>query len=63
MDQERFKVVVEIKKFIEYVDEILINYPRKSYVLKDQIEKTSYELLELAYYTNLLKEREDCQKN
>lgn len=61
-NNDRFNVINEIKRFVEYTDEILVNYPKKSYVLKDQIEKTSYDILELVYYTNIIPDRLDYQK-
>lgn len=51
---DKFIVINEIKKFIIYVREIVINYPRREFILKDRIEKTSYEVLELVYLTNML---------
>ena len=62
MDTEKFKVVVEVKKFIEFSDSLLVNYPRSSRVLKDRIENYSYDLLEFVYYANLLKNRVEYQK-
>ncbi len=61
-DKERFKVINEMKKFIDFINEILVNYPRKSYVLKDKIESTSYDILELIYISNLIDDRLDKQK-
>lgn len=59
---DKFKIIGEAKKIIMYLDDILINYPRKSFVLKNKLEETGYELLELIYYTNLINERLDNQK-
>ena len=56
-NNDKFKVINETKKFILYTKEILVNYPRKYYVLKDRIEKTSYEILELIYLTNMVDDR------
>lgn len=61
-DKEKFKVINEMKKFIDFINEILVNYPRKSYVLKDKIESTSYDILELIYISNLIDDRLDKQK-
>lgn len=61
-DNEKFKVVNETKKFIDFINEILVNYPKKSYILRDKIEETSYEILELIYLTNLIDDRLDKQK-
>jgi len=54
---DKFKVISETKKFVIFLNDILINYPRKSFVLKNKLEETSYNLLELIYYTNLITER------
>lgn len=62
MNKDKFMVVNETKKFIVYVNEILINYPRKCYVLKDKIESTSYDVLELIYLTNMIEDRLYNQK-
>lgn len=59
---DKFIVINEIKKFIIYVREIVINYPRREFILKDRIEKTSYEVLELVYLTNMVDERLIKQK-
>ena len=59
---DKFKVIGETKKFISFLNDILINYPRKSFVLKNKLEETSYNLLELIYYTNLIEDRLDNQK-
>lgn len=56
-ENERFKILSETKRFVEYVNKILVNYPKRSYVLKDRMENTSYELLELIYYTNMIEDR------
>ena len=61
-NNDKFKVINETKKFILYTKEILVNYPRKYYVLKDRIEKTSYEILELIYLTNMVDDRLYNQK-
>lgn len=57
MNNDKFKVINETKKFITYVNDILINYPKKYYVLKDKIERTSYEVLELIYLANMTSDR------
>ena len=47
-------IAFNIKKMINYFDKIIINFPRNEFVLKDKIVKTSYEILELVYFTNEL---------
>lgn len=59
---DKFIVANEVKKYIVFVREIIINYPRKEYVLKDRLEKTSYEVLELVYFANMIENRLDIQK-
>ncbi len=53
---DKFKIVTKCKDFIEYVNEIIVNFPRKEFALKDRILHTSYDLLELIFLTNLLEE-------
>ena len=62
MNKDKFIVVNETKKFILFINEILINYPRKCYVLKDKIERNSYDILELIYLTNMIDDRLYNQK-
>ena len=52
MNNERFKLVIKMKNFIFYLDDILVNYPKKEYVLKDAIMKDSLRVLELIYEAN-----------
>ena len=53
---DRFRLVTKCKEFIVFVNEIIINYPRKEFILKDRLINTSYDLLELIFITNLLEE-------
>ena len=50
-----------MKKFIMYIDEVIINYPKREYVLKDRILYYSYDILELIYKANFNKERYHLQ--
>jgi len=56
MNNDKLKIANCAKDLIYFVEEILVNYPKKSYVLKDKIENTSYEVLELVYFTNTLED-------
>jgi hypothetical protein len=38
VNNDKFKVINETKKIIIYTNDILVNYPKKCYVLKDKIE-------------------------
>ena len=53
---DRFRLVTKCKEFIVFVNEIIINYPRKEFILKDRLINTSYDWLELIFITNLLEE-------
>jgi len=57
VNNDKFKVINETKRFIIYTNDILVNYSRKRYVLKDKIERTSYEILELIYLANMTSDR------
>lgn len=47
-----FKIELKLKDFILDLDDILINFPRREYILKDKIEKTSLDILELIFLVN-----------
>lgn len=40
-------------KFVEYYEEILINFSKKNMVLKNNIEKTYYEMIENLFAYNI----------
>jgi len=62
MKDERLQVASKIKDIILFFRKLLINYPKKEYILKDKIETTSYEILELVYFANTMEERSEYQK-
>ena len=47
-----FKIELKLKDFILDLDGILINFPKREYILKDKIEKTSLDILELIFLVN-----------
>ena len=55
-------VISNIKKTILYFDNILINFPRKDYILKNKIELILYDLLEDIYMANYLFKNERINK-
>ena len=61
MKNERFNLASKVKKYIFMIDDLVINYPRKDYVLKDRLLNTSYDLLELVYKANMNKDRFNIQ--
>ena len=61
MNTNEFRIITNLKKFIISLDNILINFPKKEKVLKDKIKETSYEVLELIEYTNLITDKINYQ--
>ena len=54
---DNFRVVINIKKTILYLDKIIVNFPGNEKVIKDKISKTMYEILEFIYMASELKEQ------
>ena len=54
--KDKFYIIIEVKKTINYINKIIVNYPKVEYVLKNNIELNSYKLLEYCYKANILKE-------
>ena len=44
--KENLIIITRIKKTIEYLDNIVDNYPRSEIVLKNELKSNSYKLLE-----------------
>lgn len=53
--EEKFKVIQFIRELIIYIDKNLDNFPKKDIELKNRIRNNSYDLLELAYLANTIK--------
>lgn len=49
---EKFLIIKNMKEFIMSLDNIVINYPRCEYFIKDRLFKDSYDILELMYKAN-----------
>lgn len=49
---DRFLIVKYIKEFIISIDELVINFPRKEFTIKDRIINDSLDILELVYIAN-----------
>jgi len=62
VNNDKFNVINKTKKFIEFIDSVVINYPRREYVLKDKMITTSYDLLEFIYLGNVSEDKIDIQK-
>lgn len=61
-DKKELLVISNIKKTILYFDNILINFPKKYYILKNKIELILYDLLEDIYMANYLYSNERINK-
>lgn len=56
MKEEKFKVIQFVREFIIRVDKELDNFPRKDFEIKAKIRNNSFELLEILYEANLIKD-------
>ena len=54
--QDKFLIATKIKKTIEYLEKITVNYPHTEVVIKNKITDTSYKLLEGIYRANVTKD-------
>lgn len=54
--QDKLLIATRVKKTIEYIEKVLINYPQSEIVLKNKIMSSCYDLLELVYRANIFKE-------
>ena len=59
MKEEKFKIIQYIRELIINIDNNLDNFPKKYIELKNRIRSTSYDLLEIAYEANTIKEKEE----
>lgn len=48
-----FILLSKLQRTIEYYSKLLVNFPKKEYVLKQNIEKNLYELIENLYSYNI----------
>lgn len=61
--KSEFLIVKYLKLYILSLNKYVENFPRKERELKYRIINSSYEILELVYYCNLLDERTSLQKS
>lgn len=60
-----FQIVKNMKIFINSIDNIIINYPKKEIIIKNRLLNDSLDILELIYLANYHKDyekRTDLQK-
>ena len=62
MKTEKFRVIQYIRELIITSDKVLENYPKAELELKNRIRNNSYDLLELAYEANSMKNTEYKKK-
>ena len=53
MNNYDFQLLNKTMKTNEYISNLLISYPKKEYILKDNMESTMYDLIELIHYINI----------
>lgn len=51
--KSKFRMLVVTERLIDYVNNILPDYPKKEVVLKQNIEKNQYELIENLFAYNM----------
>lgn len=54
---DNFKVVINLKKTILYLDKIIVNFPSSEKILRDKISMTMYDILEDVYMASDFKEK------
>ena len=59
MKEEKFKIIQYIRELILNIDNNLDNFPKKDIELKNRIRNSSYDLLEIAYEANTIREKDE----
>lgn len=54
--KDKFNIVIRLKKFCISIDDIVVNFPKREFVVKDKILRDSLSVLEEVYYLNALKD-------
>lgn len=58
---DRFLIIKYIKEFICSIDSLIINFPRKEFVIKDRIMNDSLDILEMVYVANLCEDSKELK--
>lgn len=53
---DKLLIVTKVKKTIDYVEKIVINFPNTEIILKNKLVSNLYDLLELVYKANIHKD-------
>lgn len=59
--RENLTIITRIKKTIEYLDNIIDNFPKSEIVLRNELKSNSYKLLENSYYAKYSKDKYNFQ--
>lgn len=54
--QDQLLIITKLKKTIEYIEKVTKNFPHTEYILKNKLTDKLYNLLELAYKSNIHKD-------
>lgn len=54
--QDKLLIVTKVKKTIDYINNVLVNYPKSEYIIRNNISDCFYSLLELIYRANIHKD-------
>lgn len=53
---DKLNIIIDIKKTIMYLDNIIVNYPKVEFTLKNNIDINMYKLLKNIYRANIMKD-------
>ena len=59
--KESLTIITRIKKTIEYLDNIIGNFPKSELVLRNELKSNSFKLLENSYYAKYSKDKYSYQ--
>ena len=57
MKEEKFKIIQYIRELIISIDNNLENFPKKDIELKNRLRSNSYDILEVVYKANTIKDK------
>lgn len=57
MKEEKFKIIQYIRELIINIDNNLENFPKKDIELKNRLRSNSYDILEVVYKANTIKDK------
>lgn len=60
--KDNLLLATKVKKTLEYMDNIIKNYPKSEYVLRDRLEETMYNILENIYIANVSQDKKIYQE-